>query len=188
VILTSEASAVGAPDVCSPNILDNIGCIEVLILRCVGPRNAKTVSAMALDGASDMPFQPFGFDGQPGTPESRSVYDDRMPFFSGQYSHQGPPPPTPYRSPYAETVHSHDTTKGHHHDPHSGAGSSSFAYARHSRPQCRYSEPISPSARRRPPSIPSEAFQYGSGPIPPGPIMGSERNFSTRQRCSDKRS
>jgi hypothetical protein len=176
-MLTSEASADGAPDLCSSNILDNIGCIEVLILRCAGPRNAKTVSAMALDGASDMPFQSLGLDGQPLTPESRSVYDDRLPFFSGRSSNHGPPPPMPYRSPYAETVYSHDTTNHLHHNSHAGVEPPPFAYARNPRPQSKYSAPISPSTRRPPPSIPSEAFQYGSGPIPPGPMMGSERSF-----------
>ncbi|QRC98235.1 hypothetical protein JI435_043200 [Parastagonospora nodorum SN15] len=175
----NTTSADEAPDACSPNFLDNIGCIEVLILRCAGPRNAKTISAMSLDGSGDIPPPPFGFDGQPRTPNIRSVYDDRVPFFGGGSNNHGPPPPiSSYRSPYAETVRSHETLHRGHRNRHilNNNKISPFAGSGQHRTHSRFSEPISPGARP-PPSIPSEAFQYGSGPIPPGPMMGSERSF-----------
>jgi hypothetical protein len=164
--------------VCSPNILDNIGCIEVLVLRCAGPRNAKTVSAMNMDGATDFPFPPFGLDSQQHEIESESMYDDRGPFLGGHASKHRPPPPIPsYRSPYAETDRSHDIRSHSRHSIHAAMNTSPFAGSHSSRHPPKYSEPISPGARPPVVSIPSEAFQYGSGPIPTGPMMGSERSF-----------
>ncbi|KAF2831510.1 hypothetical protein CC86DRAFT_314922, partial [Ophiobolus disseminans] len=167
------ASADDAPDVCSSNILDNIGCIEVLVLRCAGPRTAKTVSALHMDGASDVRPPNYGLDGQS---DGRSMYDDRLSFFNSQGNAFGPPPPIPsYRTPYAETVRSHDTTSRSHHGTHSTNKPPPFFSAYQQRPHSHFSEPISPGAR--PPSIPSEAYQYGSGPIPTGPMVGSEKSF-----------
>ncbi|KAF2799137.1 hypothetical protein K505DRAFT_78570 [Melanomma pulvis-pyrius CBS 109.77] len=70
-------SADSAPDTCSFDILDNIGCIEVILLRCAGSRNSTSSSdrgkssklaqssAFGLDGANDLPDHHFGLDGQP---------------------------------------------------------------------------------------------------------------------------
>jgi hypothetical protein len=103
------------------------------------------------------------------------MYDDRSPVF-GQASNQRPPPPMPsYRSRYAETERSHDMRSNSRHSMQPPIDTSPLSAPRSSRPVSRYSEPISPGAR--PVSVPSEAFQYGSGPIPSGPMMGSERSF-----------
>ncbi|KAI4631910.1 uncharacterized protein J4E87_002617 [Alternaria ethzedia] len=98
------ASADDAPNICSPNILDNIGCIEVVVLRCAGTRNAKSASTMNFDGAGDFPDHRFGVDDGSSPSNERSMYDDRGPFFNTFGNGHGPPPPVPsYRSPYAET-------------------------------------------------------------------------------------
>jgi hypothetical protein len=174
------ASADDAPDVCSPNILDNIGAIEIIVLRCAGTRNTKTASAMNMDGANDFPGEAFGFDGQSRQSDGRSTYDDRGPFFNGLGDRSGPPPPVPniYRSPYAETVPSQENASARsRYSTHVTSNPSPLApTSHHSRPQSRYSEPVSPGARPSS-SIPSAAYQYGSGPIPHGPMHGSERSF-----------
>ncbi|KAI4661686.1 uncharacterized protein J4E78_004475 [Alternaria triticimaculans] len=101
------ASADDAPNICSPNILDNIGCIEVVVLRCAGTRNAKSASTMNFDGAGDFPDRQFGVDDSSSPSNERSMYDDRGPFFNSFGNGHGPPPPVPsYRSPYAETAFS----------------------------------------------------------------------------------
>ncbi|KAI4708821.1 hypothetical protein J4E89_006222 [Alternaria sp. Ai002NY15] len=98
------ASADDAPNICSPNVLDNIGCIEVVVLRCAGTRNAKSASTMNFDGAGDFPDHRFGVDDSSSPSNERSMYDDRGPFFNSFGNGHGPPPPLPsYRSPYAET-------------------------------------------------------------------------------------
>ncbi|PSN63108.1 hypothetical protein BS50DRAFT_648548 [Corynespora cassiicola Philippines] len=83
----SIAGANEAPDVCSANVMENIGCIEVIVLRCTGSRdgssahgadNAAKVPAFGFDGASDVPVHHFGLDGQ-GPEENPDItnYDDR---------------------------------------------------------------------------------------------------------------
>jgi hypothetical protein len=163
--------------VCSSNILDNIGCIEVLVLRCAGSRNAKTALAMSLDGANDSPSQPFGMDGQPRGPNESSMYDDRSPYFGDHgNTHRPPPPFTSYCSPYAETVHTRSPTVRSRRSSLLTRNSAPFAASSHQHPHSRYSEAISPGAKRIN-TIPSDAIQYGSGPIPTGPMLGSERSF-----------
>ncbi|KAH7076714.1 hypothetical protein BKA63DRAFT_594206 [Paraphoma chrysanthemicola] len=161
----NTTTADDAPEVCSANVLDNIGCIEVLVLRCAGPRTAKTVSTMNMDGACDLYSHYLGMDGQK---DGRSMYDDRAPALSSQVSHR-PPPPLPYRSPYAETLHSG-------HSPPFLDGKSPFESSKYHRAHSKYSEPVSPGARPTS-TIPSSAFHYGSGPVPTGPMHGSERSF-----------
>ncbi|KAL5121340.1 hypothetical protein ACEQ8H_000808 [Pleosporales sp. CAS-2024a] len=167
-----------APDVCSPHILSNMGCIEVLVLRCAGHRNAKTVPAMNLDGGHDNAAQGYSVDGtQHMTRGSRSVYDDPTPFFSREGSSDWTPPPfTSYRSPYAETVRSQNTIRNSPPAPFSAHEPSPFTVSRRHRLHSFYSEPLSPGAKPLP-SVPSEAFQYGNGPIPSGPMMESEQRL-----------
>lgn len=99
---------------------------------------------MNLDGANDA----YPIRSDDSRHDGKSVYDDRVPFSNGSGIVSGPPPPvSSYRSPYAETVHSQNTT---HREP-----------GNHS----QYSELINPGTRRRN-EIPSSAFQYGSGPLP----------------------
>ncbi|KAH7399412.1 hypothetical protein BKA66DRAFT_589376 [Pyrenochaeta sp. MPI-SDFR-AT-0127] len=158
-----------APAQCSPNILDNIGCIEVVVLRCAGSRNAKTVSNMNLDGASEQPDYYLGLDGQDRENEGQSTYDDRGPFVSGFSNGYGPPPPvSSYRSPYFETAHSHGgtTSRGRHSTRIARDQSSLASLTRQSQPHSRYSGHTSPRARSHS-SLPQRGFQYGSGPIPP---------------------
>lgn len=166
--LIAAASADNSFNTCSQNMLDNLGCIEVLVLRCAGTRNAKTTSAMNMDGAGDFQPPPFALDGQPRT-TTPSVYDDRGPYFGGHGNAQ-PAPGSTYRTPYAETVHSHDTKpRSHYNLP-------PFAPPYGQRPRSRTSGQFSPDAKPVT-SIPSEAFHYGSGPIPKGPMHRSERSF-----------
>ncbi|KAF2035716.1 hypothetical protein EK21DRAFT_37646, partial [Setomelanomma holmii] len=165
----NTVSADDAPDVCSSNVLDNIGCIEVLVLRCAGSRTAKIISAMNVDGANDLPVHPFWMDGQPRESDGRPMYDDRGPSVSGHNNSRPPPPIPAYHSPYAEAIPSHYST--------SFASDTLPSASRHQhRPQSRYSEPTSPGARPTS-TIPSGAFQYGSGPIPSGLMHGSARSF-----------
>jgi hypothetical protein len=93
------------------------------------------------------------------------MYDDRPPFFNNSFRDgYGPPPPMPsYRSPYAESVDSHEasTSRSRHNPPASRELSSGASATRRS----RYSEPVSPGARRTS-DLPLSGFQYGSGPIP----------------------
>ncbi|KAI4917563.1 uncharacterized protein J4E92_008957 [Alternaria infectoria] len=162
------ASADDAPNICSPNVLDNIGCIEVVVLRCAGTRNAKSASTMNFDGAGDFPDHRFGIDDSSSPSNERSMYDDRGPFFSNFGNSHGPPPPLPsYRSPYAETVRSPQGSTSRTHRTTYGAQElfPPAAIVNHSRPHSRYSEPISPGARRTN-DLPPSGFQYGSGPIP----------------------
>ncbi|KAF3038461.1 hypothetical protein E8E12_002509 [Didymella heteroderae] len=136
-----HASADGAPDSCSSNVLENLGCIEVVVLRCAGPRHAETAANMNMDGAADHPDYRHNRDSRSRT----TAYDDRDPFVSAA-SHRLPSPPAApqYRSAYAETVRS----RAHSNN----AGS-------------RYSEPVSPGTRLQR-DIPAPGFQYGSGPLP----------------------
>jgi len=96
------------------------------------------------------------------------MYDDRGPFFNSFGNGHGPPPPVPsYRSPYAETVRSPQGSTSRTHRTTYGAQElfPPAAIVNHSGPHSRYSEPISPGARRTN-DLPPSGFQYGSGPIP----------------------
>ncbi|KAF1932341.1 uncharacterized protein M421DRAFT_289725 [Didymella exigua CBS 183.55] len=136
-----HASADDAPDSCSSNILESLGCIEVVVLRCAGPRDAKTAPNMNMDGAVDYPDYRSDRDSRSRT----TAYDDRDPFVGATSNKRPPPPPaSQYRSPYAETVRSRE---------HSNKARS------------RYSEPVSPSTHLQR-DIPAPGFQYGSGPLP----------------------
>jgi hypothetical protein len=162
-------------------MLDNIGCIEVIVLRCAGSRSARTASQMNMDGACDHPEHHLTLDGRSRERTIQSLYDDREPFFNGFGSNHGPPPPIPsslYRSPYAQTVESHESRTGQsHHGTHSARYRSPFAAtSRRSHPRSIHSEPFSQGARPTS-AVPSDAFQYGSGPIPTGPMFGSEKSF-----------
>ncbi|KAL5379766.1 hypothetical protein DPSP01_008237 [Paraphaeosphaeria sporulosa] len=112
-------SANEAPEACSSKLLNNLGCIEVVVLRCAGMRSAKSatvnVKPMNLDGAGDLPDHHFGLDGAPSsyTPQ----YDDRAweyvhsgsrhgaPTISSSHLHSGPPPPLSSRSCFARPRH-----------------------------------------------------------------------------------
>ncbi|KAF2132884.1 hypothetical protein P153DRAFT_393828 [Dothidotthia symphoricarpi CBS 119687] len=157
-----NASANDAPDLCSPNILDNIGCIEVIVLRCAGPRNAKNAPNMNLDGAGDVPDFHFSLD---GPSDGRSIYDDRLPFSTG-YNGRVPSVPSQYRSPYAETARSREgTAVRSRRSTQTGWGVPSAPPPSHQRAQSRYSEPVSPGTRPKG-NISLSGVQYGSGPIP----------------------
>ncbi|KAH7408424.1 hypothetical protein DE146DRAFT_605152 [Phaeosphaeria sp. MPI-PUGE-AT-0046c] len=160
-------SADHSSNTCSQNILDALGCIEVLVLRCTGPRNAKTTSAMNLDGASDFQPSPYAVDDQTRTP-AFSAYDDRGTYFGSHRSAQAPPAPT-YRSPYAETLHSHNTnTRSHFSLPPFGTPHDQQS---HSTGSGQFSSSTMPTT-----SIPSDGIQYGSGPIPRDPMHGPKRS------------
>ncbi|KAH8732710.1 hypothetical protein GQ44DRAFT_765791 [Phaeosphaeriaceae sp. PMI808] len=163
-----------SPDVCSSKVIDNLGCIEILVLRCTGPRTAKTVSAMNMDGANDFHSPSFTSDSQIQEQGGRSRYDDRLPFFGDQSDTRRPPPqfllPCTIRRGYPQPDIKQPSRHSFSHEffpfisPH-----------RQSR-QSRYSEPISPRGNPTG-SIPSNAFHYGTGPIPTGSRLNSERSF-----------
>ncbi|KAF3001476.1 hypothetical protein E8E13_008543 [Curvularia kusanoi] len=70
-----HATADSAPASSSPTVLANIGCIEVVVLRCAGPRKEKTDTNLNIDGAADYWLNH----------DSRSratAFDDRNPFAS----------------------------------------------------------------------------------------------------------
>lgn len=56
-VLIAIVSADNAPNSCSPNTLENIGCIEVVVVRCKGSR---VPNIAGFDGVSEA----FGADGQ----------------------------------------------------------------------------------------------------------------------------
>ncbi|CBX95294.1 hypothetical protein IAQ61_004115 [Plenodomus lingam] len=158
-------SADEAPHECSSDLLANIGCIEVVVLRCAGPRNAKTVSPMNMDGANDVADHMFGFDGPSQETPSDSIYDDRLPFSSGRRKHSGPPPPLhAYQSPYAETVQSHAPT--HSHRSQRSFNASIHPSHQGSQAQLRHGGTSGPGAHGAN-KTPLFGVQYGSGPLPP---------------------
>jgi len=123
---------------------------------------------MNFDGAGDFPDHRFGVDDSSSPSNERSMYDDRGPFFNSFGNGHGPPPPVPsYRSPYAETLRSQEgsasRTRCTVYEPQELFPPA--AIVNHLRPHSRYSEAISPGARRTN-DLPPSGFQYGSGPIP----------------------
>ncbi|KAL1794603.1 hypothetical protein ACET3X_006419 [Alternaria dauci] len=163
------ASADDAPSLCSPYILQNIGCIEVVVLRCAGTRNAKSASTMNFDGAGDYLKRRYDLDDTSSPSNERSMYDDRGPFFTTFGHHHGPPPPiSSYRSPYVESPRSQEgsASRSHRavyssHDPFLAT-----SVKNGSGPRSRYSEPVSPGTKHMN-DFPLPGVQYGSGPIPP---------------------
>ncbi|EUC50961.1 hypothetical protein COCMIDRAFT_506 [Bipolaris oryzae ATCC 44560] len=161
-------SADDASNLNTPATIENIGCIEVVVLRCAGSRDAKSASAINLDGAGDWLDHRFSLGDSPSS-HNRSMCDDRGPFFNGSHNISGPPAPwASYRAPYAETLQSHESSKTQiqYNTLPIRDNKSRVSMTRHSKPKSRYSEAISPGTRRLE-SIPSSGFQYGSGPIPP---------------------
>ncbi|KAH6638052.1 hypothetical protein C7974DRAFT_451264 [Boeremia exigua] len=96
-----HALADSAPNSCSPNVLENIGCIEVVVLRCAGTRNAKTAANMNMDGAAD--YFDYFFDRN--SKSRTSAKDDQEPPANPLQSKLA------YRLPYAETVRSRGQTE-----------------------------------------------------------------------------
>ncbi|EMD94139.1 hypothetical protein COCHEDRAFT_1192284 [Bipolaris maydis C5] len=146
----------------------DIGCIEVVVLRCAGSRDAKSASAINLDGAGDWPDHRFSLKDSTSS-HNRSMYDDRGPFFNSSRNISGPPAPwSSYRAPYAETLQSLESSKTQiqHNTLPVRHKSSRVSVRRQSKSGSRYSEVVSPRTRRLE-SLPSSGFQYGSGPIPP---------------------
>lgn len=100
------------PEACPDKMLDRLGCIEVVVLRCDGVRGAESADIKAmpmnLDGAGDSPDDRFGLDG--GDDSSTPQYDDRTwystrsrsgygaPSRTSAFSQGGPPPPLSSRS------------------------------------------------------------------------------------------
>jgi hypothetical protein len=140
----------------------------VVVLRCAGTRNAKSASTMNFDGAGDIPDNRFSVEDSSSPSNARSMYDDRGPFFTNfGNSHGQPPPISSYRPPYVESLRSQESPASRSrrptHNSHELFPQASIAH--HSRPHSRYSEPISPGARRAG-DLPASGFQYGTGPIP----------------------
>jgi hypothetical protein len=118
---------------------------------------------MNFDGASDFPDHHFGLDGNSSPSLERSMYDG-PPFFNNSFGNAyGPPPPISYQQPYAETVRSREAStsrsRGSIHAPREPSSRISISH------RSRYSEPVSPGARRTS-DLPLPGVQYGSGPIP----------------------
>lgn len=70
----ATVSADEAPQKCSQTVSENIGCIEVLVLRCKGSRASMPKDGMGFDGAYDMYGAPSGMDGQ----TKEEGFDDRV--------------------------------------------------------------------------------------------------------------
>lgn len=67
-------SADEAPQKCLPNVTENIGCIEVLVLRCKGSRTSTPKYSMGFDGAYDKYNGSFSMDGK----ATEWGFDDRI--------------------------------------------------------------------------------------------------------------
>ncbi|KAA8616838.1 hypothetical protein A1F94_007490 [Pyrenophora tritici-repentis] len=175
-------SADDAPSLCSPNILENIGCIEVIVLRCAGIRNAQSGATMNFDGAGDYLDQHFGLDGSSGPSNEKSMYDDRLPLFHNFGNGFSPPPPlSSYRQPYVESDDSRKASSSRNRRSAHGAQGvpPQASVTHHTQLRSRYTESVSPGARRTSEICPP-GFQYGSGPIP-------RDGEPFRQRATDAR-
>ena len=162
------------------NTSENIGCIEVLVLRCAGTRDKSTLT-MNLDGASDWSGDPFGLDEKLSRSHKSQTYDDRGPYFKSTRSGSGPPPPLPsYRTSYAESLRSPSGSeqRNHHNSQHVRKSISRVSISHHSQPKSRYSQSVSPHTRRAT-DLPPSGFQYGSGPIPPDKNDTHYESYST---------
>ncbi|KAH9879349.1 hypothetical protein J1614_002788 [Plenodomus biglobosus] len=161
----NTVSAHEATHDCSPDLLANIGCIEVVVLRCAGPRNAKTASQLNMDGANDIPDYSYRYEGQVDETSSDSIYDDRPPFSTSRRNGFGPPPPLGvYQAPYAERVHSRLPARSHRHTD-SGNPSIHPSY-KSNHTQSRCTGTLAPNTHRAS-EVPLFGVQYGSGPLPP---------------------
>jgi hypothetical protein len=167
--LSFAEKANGAIRSCSSNILENAGCIEVLVLRCAGQRNAKSASkasrkakahAVDMDGVADKSEHSFDMEGHRdnfGGPQ----FDDRVWHqmhgrpIAGQCSpvlpstsFHGLPPPLSPQSRLTNALHSLGETRQLH----------------------RQVTPVPPTLQRSGENAgtghPPRTFQYGSGPIP----------------------
>jgi hypothetical protein len=157
-----------APGLRSPEDKSSLGSIEVVVLRCAGPRSANTPSNTNLDGAGDTLDQQLGADSRSRITSLKSVYDDRDPFTIGRDSS--------YYSTYRpETVHTPDNRSMRSRRKTTHDDSSLSPEHRSSHRHSRYTISISP--RKRNSGIPSPGFQYGSGPIPKRSIAESERDI-----------
>ncbi|RYO31095.1 hypothetical protein AA0111_g5378 [Alternaria arborescens] len=161
-------SADDAPDLCSPDVLQNIGCIEVVVLRCAGTRSAKSASTMNFDGAGDYPKHLYDLDNTSSPSDERSMYDDRGPFLTPFDNGHGPPPPIlSYHPPYVETPRSQESSTSRNrrtaHSPHETFPPAPIT--RRSELRSVYSEAVSPGARTTN-DLSLSGVQYGSGPIP----------------------
>ncbi|CAN9471067.1 unnamed protein product [Alternaria alternata] len=150
------------------DVLQNIGCIEVVVLRCAGTRSAKSASTMNFDGAGDYPKHLYDLDDTSSPSNERSMYDDRGSFFAPFDNGRGPPPPTSsYHPPYVETARSQEgsTSRSRRtaHSPHEIFPPAPIT--RRSGPRSIYSEAVSPRARTTN-DLSLSGVQYGSGPIP----------------------
>ncbi|RYN56672.1 hypothetical protein AA0114_g2723 [Alternaria tenuissima] len=162
------ASADDAPDLCSPDVLQNIGCIEVVVLRCAGTRSAKSASTMNFDGAGDYSQHLYDLDDTSSPSNERSMYDDWGPFFTRFDNGHGPPPPiSSYHPPYVETPRSQESSTPRSrrtaHSPNEIFPPAPIT--RRSGPRSIYSEAVSPRARTTN-DLSLSGVQYGSGPIP----------------------
>ncbi|KAF1359471.1 hypothetical protein EJ07DRAFT_178520 [Lizonia empirigonia] len=176
-----HAPADNVPHYRSPNILEDIGCIEVVVLRCDGSRDAKTTANMNLDGAADYP----DYRSDRSRRSRRTAYDDRDPIV-GTASNRHVPPPVPlYHSPYAETVRSQEGAATQHWSSNHGREQSPFFQKDHfKRVHHQRSEPVSPGTHPRR-DIAAPAFHYGSGPLPPRSVAETQRNLMAEAISSE---
>jgi hypothetical protein len=180
-VLTITVSADQAPKECSPNLIENIGCIEVVVLRCNGVRSQKASAPIAsFDGAGDEPDFPFGMDGH----ASEDGYDDRSHIWRPQQNRHhagdrnvqsrsayarsqtsGPPPPItrttagePPRYTREETAARfrilNSQNREHVVDEHDALRSG------------RSHNEQAPAGVIGNVTIPPDAYEYGAGPLP----------------------
>jgi hypothetical protein len=160
---------------CSPNILDKIGCIEVVLLRCSGSRNFKSSeqalpSAFGMDGASEVPKHSVGLNGQ-----AREWYSGLPPDYADLYSAGRRRASRSKRSSrpassYAKIIWSRPASAaaGDFHNQLNGRDDSPSIIER-----LHTNRAMSPgfSFKR---SMSPAGFRYGSGPVPHAPRAESE--------------
>jgi hypothetical protein len=168
-------NADNAPDTCSPNILDNIGCIEVIVLRCAGSRHCASSEqalplAFGMDGASEVLKHGIGMYGQAREWDSGLPLDYADLYSAGRRRASRSQRSSRPASSYAKTIWScpASAAAGDFHNQLNGRDDSPSIIERlHTN---RAMSPGFPFNRSMSPA----GFRYGSGPVPHAPRAESE--------------
>jgi hypothetical protein len=160
---------------CSPDILDNIGCIEVVVLRCAGPRTSASSeqtlpSAFSMDGTGDAPEHAFGIDGQAREWDTKPPPDHAELYSAGMKHGLRSQRPSRPSSFYAKTAQSYpaSTAAGNLHSQLNDRDDSPSIIER-----LHTKKAMSPgfTVKKRMSPV---GFKYGSGPVPHVPKAESE--------------
>ncbi|KAF2751039.1 hypothetical protein M011DRAFT_191425 [Sporormia fimetaria CBS 119925] len=156
-------SADDAPKTCSPDRLDNIGCIEVVVLRCKDSRRSRPKPQIAgFDGTADIPGAYLGMDGQsrqsPGSDLWHQLREQDRYNPAPRYSAT---PSTERASPRYAVRYPHSGGR----EPHHPSRPSTMIGPPPPLSYVSYKDQGARSAAHAY-KVPSEAFEYGTGPIP----------------------